>query len=134
MVTNRKDISLLATLVVLVAALTLNCKPPKAESDSSGSYSGTATNKANSADIKPISLTITSVGNPVSGAYKLGSTSGQLSGSALGLILNLTFKPNGPGTTYTFDGISDNNNTTISGTMTGVESGTTVHYNVSAKK
>ncbi|GAB4043762.1 hypothetical protein [Spirosoma litoris] len=135
---NRKQNPLFFPLVVLVAAVMVNCsklpEEDKPESNTSGTYTGTATNKANSTDIKPLSLTITSVGNPVAGTYNLAGMSGKVSGSILGLILDLTLKPNTSGTTYTLGATADDNNTTLSGNMTGVESGTTVTYSVVVKK
>ncbi|GAB3942748.1 hypothetical protein GCM10028805_07810 [Spirosoma harenae] len=107
--------------------------PVKEESELKGTYNGTATNKANSSDQKPLSVTITSSDNPVAGTYKLNNASGKITGSIIGTILSTTLKPDAAGTTYTFSGTSENN-TTLSGTMTGVESSTTVTYNVLAKK
>lgn len=107
--------------------------PDKPESELKGTYNGTATNKTNGSDQKPLSMTITSTENPVAGTYNLNGTSGKLTGSVLGLILTMTLKPDASGTTYTLSGSSDNN-TSISGTMTGVESSTTVTYTVLVKK
>lgn len=90
---NRKINGLSLFLVILVAVLTPNCSKEKSESSSSGNYSSTATNKANSADVKPLSLTIISTANPVAGTYKLAGTSGKVSGSVLGLIYDLILSP-----------------------------------------
>ncbi|WP_080057906.1 hypothetical protein [Spirosoma aerolatum] len=110
-----------------------NGVPDKPESELKGTYNGNATNKANSSDQKPLSMTITSTDNPVAGTYNLNGTSGKLTGSVLGMILSMTFKPDASGTTYNFSGTSDNN-ASISGTLTGVESSTTVTYTVLVKK
>lgn len=122
--------------VVCMALLMLACSPEvKPVSELSGKYTGYATNSGNnSSSKKELSLTITSQDNPVAGTYNLAGAAGTLSGSVLGTILTLTFKPTVTGTTYTFSGNANDDNTAITGTMTGVESGTTVKYSVDVKK
>ena len=99
-----------------------------------GVFLGNSINSANSADVTPMSITVTSEGNPVAGTYKLGSSTGKISGSVLGLILDLTLKPDSGGTVYKFSGNIGDNNSTVSGTMTGVEGGKATTYNVNLKK
>ncbi|MCY7353372.1 MAG: hypothetical protein LH606_22390 [Cytophagaceae bacterium] len=127
-------------LVGLIALITVNCTKKeeiKFFEQFLGRYAGLATNSANSADKKTMSLTITSNDNPVAGTYSLSgggvSAQGKVTGTVLGLILNMTFKPDATGTTYTFSGNSQDNNK-ITGTMTGVEAGKTVKYDVDLKK
>lgn len=119
--------------IVLLSCYNNDGVPDSPPSELKGTYNGTATNKANSSDQKPLSMTITSTDNPIAGTYKLNGTSGKLTGSVLGMILSMTLKPDASGTTYNFSGTSDNN-ASISGTMTGVESTSNVTYTVLVKK
>lgn len=135
---KSKRTLLLSLLVVFVALFTLNCSNsdanPKPEGELKGDYAGTATNQANSTEKKTLSMGITSNDNPIAGTYKFNGATGKISGSALGLILTLTLKPDAGGTTYTFSGSADDNDTKLTGTLKGVESNTTVTYNVAVSK
>ena len=130
-------------LVIWIALITVNCTGDPIEDlsllrDFVGLYRGLATNSANSADKKTMSMTITSGDNPVAGTYSLSGGSvtaqGKVTGTVLGLVLNLTFKPDATGTTYTFSGNIVDANANITGTMSGVEAGKTVKYDVDLKK
>lgn len=139
---NRKSTLLLFLWIIPVGVFTLNCsnsdKNPSPTGDLKGTFKGTATNKANTADKKALTMSITNSDNPIAGTYTLvGGTinvTGKLSGSVLGSILNLSLKPDASGTTYTFSGSANADDTVLSGTMTGVESTTTVIYDVSVNK
>ncbi len=137
---KRKSAFLSLLLFVLVAVFSVNCgeDEPKGLVAFLGFYLGVATNSANSADKKTMNMTITSDGNPVAGTYSLSgggvNAQGKVTGSVLGLILNLTFKPDATGTTYTFSGNIDDKNSNVTGTMSGVEAGKTVKYDVELKK
>ncbi|WP_133299949.1 hypothetical protein [Larkinella punicea] len=102
-----------------------------------GDYLGN-TNSLNPAVTRAMKMTITSEGNPVVGSYTLsgGGTNdaGTVSGSVLGLILDLKFKSNVGGPTYTFSGNIGDENATVKGTMSGMEAGKTVTYTVDLKK
>lgn len=132
--TMSRHSTLFAVLVsVLLISVILSCKKEeesKPEAGVEGAYAGTATNKANSADKKPMSLTITSSGPPLAGTYTFNGASGKVTGSVLGLILNMTLKPNSTGTAYSLSATADDNDTSLSGTMTGVESSTSVTYTI----
>ncbi|GAB2604093.1 hypothetical protein GCM10027190_59530 [Spirosoma areae] len=120
-----------------MAFVTLNCgeKEIKVFNELLGKYTGYIVNFGNNSSTKKdLTLTITSQDNPVAGTYNLAGTAGTVSGSVLGTILNLTLKPTASGTTYTFSGNANDDNTAITGTMTGVESGTAVKYTVDLKK
>ncbi len=128
-------------LVGWVALISVNCT--KKEEDKFietflGTYAGVMTNSANSADKKTMSMTITSSDNPVAGTYSLSggglSAQGKVTGTVLGLILNLTFKPDATGTDYTFSGNINDTSSDVTGTMSGVEVGKTVKYDVALKK
>lgn len=129
-------------LVCWIALITVNCINDVDVNRSLfdalvGNYLGSATNSANSADKKTMNMTITSTDNPVAGTYSLSgggvNAQGKVTGTVLGLILNLTLKPDATGTTYTFSGNSQENKK-ITGTMSGVEAGKTVKYDVDLKK
>jgi uncharacterized membrane protein len=138
---NHKSRLLTLFLLVGVIALVVNCTKKEEDKIFSqlgelpGTYKGYVNNLVNNNSIKKeLSWTITSKDNPVAGTYNLAGTAGNVSGSVLGAILNLTLKPTTTGVTYTFSGEVNNDDTAITGTMTGVESGTAVKYNVELKK
>ena len=121
-------------LLLFILMLFTACpKEDKSAQEVTGPYSGTATQTGNATNSKTLIITITSVGNPVTGTYILGSISGDVSGSALGLIYSLTLKPKTAGVTYsvsaTWDGVN-----TISGTMKGNENGSIVTYDFVLKR
>ncbi|GAB4050071.1 hypothetical protein [Spirosoma litoris] len=131
---NRNHTLLSRLLLVCVALAALSCSsddPIKELKLFFGSYAGTATNQNNSADKKAMSINITSESNPIAGTYVLAGATGKVSGSVLGKILDLTLKPDATGTTYTFSGTTNDDNSVVTGTLTGVESSTTVKYSVS---
>jgi hypothetical protein len=132
-------------LIILAAIFSQSCAVSSDEDDDPtpksvlrGRYKGTATNKANNADKKELSMDLTSSDNPVAGTYTLvgGSVNaaGTISGTILGAILNLSLKPDASGTTYAFSGSANTENTTLTGTIKGVESATTVTYDVVLNK
>lgn len=114
------------------------CKEEVKEEDSAeGEYAGKATDNANSANTKSLSLNITNSSNPVAGTYTFDKGSnavqGNVSGTGLGLIYTLTLKPKTAGVTYTMQATWDGGNS-ISGTMTGFEATKNVTYKVELKK
>jgi hypothetical protein len=133
---NQKSRLLTLFLLVGVIALVVNCtkKDIKLFNELLGNYTGMVIRFDNNSIKKDLTLSITSHDNPVAGTYNLAGTAGSVGGSVLGTILNLTLKPTTTGVTYTFSGNANDDNTAITGTMTGVESGTAVKYNVDLKK
>lgn len=122
------------TVLILTvwAYSTIGCSNEKVASNFGGTYKGTAVATVATATTKNVTIAVTSSDNPVAGTYTIGSSGseekGKLSGSILGTILDLTLKPDGSGTTYSISGAVGDDNTTISGTMKGTESGKTVTY------
>ena len=137
---NTKAARLPLCLLIFMSVFTLSCSkkeeaPVKPAADLKGDYKGTATNQSNSADKKALTMSITSSDNPLAGTYTFAGIPGKVSGSALGLILTLTLQPDAPGNTrYTFACVADDNDTSLTGTLTGVESGTAVTYNAVVTK
>ena len=131
-----KGRSMLFTVFTITvwAYSTIGCSSEKMASNFGGTYKGTAVATVATVTTKNVTIAVTSSDNPVAGTYTVGSSGseekGKVSGSILGAILDMTLKPDGSGTTYSFSGAVGDDNTTISGTMKGIESGKSVTYTV----
>ena len=110
---------LLLLLATCFAASLVACSSPgeKVASTFKGTYSGSATHTGGEAKI----CTITVPQDPVTGTFVIVTGSvreeGFLEGSVLGTVLPLTLKSSDGGKSYTLDGETSDNNSSVTGTL-----------------
>ena len=128
----------LSTLA-LVLFFIFNISCGKKEQTAAATWNGQATPVASSsgANVKNLSVTITSTGSPVTGTYKIdsgsGSNQGTVSGTALGLIYTIILTPAVSGTTFTLN-VNWDGEDLFTGTMKSIENGVAVTYNVTLSR
>jgi len=108
-------------LATCFAASLVSCSSPgeKVASTFKGTYSGSAAHTGG--ETKICTITVPQEGNPVTGTFVILTGSvreeGTLEGSVLGTILTLTLKSSNGGKSYTLDGETSDNNSSITGTL-----------------